>query len=90
MKSGGSEACFVFLIVPWNYILFLGESKNGGCDEAIENCTFGEHPAVLANNNLLANKSIYWPSPPLASESEHIKGGLGAETGTPITKREPK
>jgi hypothetical protein len=44
--------------------------KNGRCDGAIVNCTFGEHPAVLANNNLLANKSIYWPSPPLASESE--------------------
>ena len=72
MKSGRSEPCLVFLILSWNYILFLGESKNGGCDEVIENCTFGEHPAVLANNNLLANKSIYWPSPPLASESEQV------------------
>jgi hypothetical protein len=66
VKSDGSEACFIFLTAPWNYILFLGESKNGDCDKAIENCTFGEHPAVLAN------KSIYWPSPPLASESEQI------------------
>jgi hypothetical protein len=31
------------------------------CEEAIENCTFGKHPAVLAKLNLLANKSIYWP-----------------------------
>jgi hypothetical protein len=70
VKSGWKEACFVFLITPWNYILFVGESKNGGCNEAIKNCTVGEHPAVLANNNLLANKSIYWPSPKLASKSE--------------------
>ena len=58
MKSGGSEARFVFLTVPWNFILFLDELKNGGCDEAIENCTFGEYPAVLANNNFLARPAI--------------------------------
>jgi hypothetical protein len=40
------------------YIFFLGEIKNGGCDEAIKNCTFGEHPAILANNNLLAKPAI--------------------------------
>jgi hypothetical protein len=44
----------------------------GGYDGAIKNYPFEKHPAVLANNNLLANKSIYWPSPPLASESEQI------------------
>ena len=70
----GVKACFVFLPASWNYILFLGESKNGGCDEAIENCTFGEHLAVLAN------KSIYWLSPPLASESEQIQTFLKSES----------
>jgi len=60
----GVKLVLYFLTAPWNHI-FLGEVKNGGCDEAIENCTIGEHPAVLANNNLLANKSIiaqarYW------------------------------
>ena len=60
MKSGGSEAYFIVLIIPWNLILFLGESKNGVCDGVIENCTFGGYPAVLAKLNLLANKSIYW------------------------------
>jgi hypothetical protein len=64
-----------FLTAPWNHI-FLGEVKNGGCDEAIENCSIGEHPAVLTNNNLLANKSIYCPSPPLASESKQNLQGF--------------
>ena len=53
-------------------ILFLGHLKNDGCDGAIKNCTFGEHPAVLAKRNLLANKSSYWPRRHLASESEQI------------------
>jgi hypothetical protein len=70
VKSGWREACFILLTTPWNYILILGKLKNGDCDEAIKNCTVGEHPAVLANNNLLANKSIYWPSLKLASKSE--------------------
>jgi len=63
---------FCILTIPWNYILFLGESKNGNWDGAIKNCTLSEHPAVLANNNLLTNKSIYWPKGLLASESEQI------------------
>jgi hypothetical protein len=35
------------------FILNLGQLKNDGCDGAIKNCTFGEHPAVLAKRNLL-------------------------------------
>jgi hypothetical protein len=54
----------------------LSEVKNGGCDEAIENYTFGEHPAVLTKSDLLANKSIYWPKRHLASKSEQIAGQL--------------
>jgi hypothetical protein len=72
VKSVGSEACFVFLTTPWNNILFLGESKNRDWDGAMKICCVGEHPALLANTNLLANKSIYWSSPSLASESEQI------------------
>jgi hypothetical protein len=60
VKGGGSESYFIILIIPWNLILFLGESKNGIWEGTIKNCTFGEHPAVLAKLNLLANKSIYW------------------------------
>jgi hypothetical protein len=50
----------------------LGEVKKGYYDEAMKNCTFGEHPAVLTKSDLLANESIYWPIPDLASESEQI------------------
>ena len=90
VKSGGSEAYFVFLTTPYNNILFLRESKNGNWDEAIKNCSFGGHPAVLAKFNLLANKSIYWPRRHLASESEQSKSspledqhqGLSARTAT--------
>jgi hypothetical protein len=53
--------------------IILGELKNDGCDGATESCTFGEHPAVLAKLNLLANKSIHWPRRHLANESEHIQ-----------------
>jgi hypothetical protein len=38
----------------------------------MENCTFGEYPAVLAKLKLLANTSIYWPKSRLANESEQI------------------
>jgi hypothetical protein len=40
----------------------------------MENCTFGEHPAVLVKLKLLANIAIYWPIPNLANKSEQIKG----------------
>jgi len=36
----------------------------------MENCTFAEHPGVLAKLKLLANKSIYWPKADLVSGSE--------------------
>ena len=39
----------------------------------MENCTFGEHPAVLVKLKLLANIAIYWPIPNLANKSEHIE-----------------
>ena len=55
-----SKAYFVVLITIWNLMLFLSKSKKGVCGRAIENCTFGKHPAVLAKLNLLANKPIYW------------------------------
>ena len=60
IKGNGNKACFVFLIISCNNILFLGASKNGNWDGAIKNCTFSGHPAILAKLNLLANKSIYW------------------------------
>jgi hypothetical protein len=60
VNGGGSEPYFVILTTPWNLILFLGESKNGIWEGIIKNCTFGEHPAALVKQNLLANKSIYW------------------------------
>ena len=50
----------------------MGEVKKGYYDEAMKNCTFGEHPAVLTKSDLLANESIYWPIPDLASESEQL------------------
>ena len=48
----------------------------------MENCTFGEHPAVLVKLKLLANIAIYWPIPNLAHKSEHrcyfhVLGGEG-------------
>jgi hypothetical protein len=64
---------FVFLTTPWNYILFLRESKNSNWDGAIKNCTFSEYPAVLTKSDLLANKSIYWPKRHLASKSEQTQ-----------------
>jgi hypothetical protein len=60
VKGGGSERYFIILIMPWNLILFLSESKNGIWEGIIKNCTFSEHLVVLAKLNLLANKSIYW------------------------------
>jgi hypothetical protein len=38
----------------------------------MENCTFGEHPAVLVKLKLLANIAIYWPIPNLANKSEQL------------------
>jgi hypothetical protein len=40
----------------------------------MENCTFGEYPAVLTKLKLLANTSIYWSKSRLASGSEQICG----------------
>jgi hypothetical protein len=70
VKSGGSKACFVVLII-WNYILFLGNRRMVFVIKQLK-IALGGHPAVLAKLNLLANKSIYWPSPALASESEQF------------------
>ena len=50
----------------------MGELKNGSYNGAIKNYCVGEYSALLTNTNLLANKSIYWSSPSLANESEHI------------------